>query len=118
MPALTSIQIGNDCFKSVSELKLIGLHALKSVVIRAKSFTKNGYIPNKSGMDPHRHFYLKDCEQLTELKIGCRSFADYSVCEIANVPSLEVIEMGKLDEWSCIFNFASLELKGDDNEMN
>ena len=95
----------------MNELKLIGLHALKSVVIGTKSFTKNGYNPNQDGMDPNRHFYLKDCEQLTELKIGCYSFADYSVCEIANVPSLEVIEMGELNEVSGNFWFASLELK-------
>ena len=111
MPALTSIQIGYQCFSKTEELKLIGLHALKSVVIGKECFTKNGYNPNQDGMDPNRHFYLKDCDQLTELKIGCKSFMDYSVLEIANVPSLEVIEMGELDEVSCNFWYASLELK-------
>ena len=61
----------------------------------------------------NRHFYLKDCERLRELKMGCLSFADYSVCEIENVPSLEVIEIGELNERSVNFCDASLELKSD-----
>ena len=45
--------------------------------------------------------------------MGCLSFADYSVCEIENVPSLEVIEIGELNERSVNFCDASLELKSD-----
>ena len=69
-------------------------------------------------MNPNRHFYLKDCEKLKELKIGCESFMGYSVCEIENVPSLEVIEMGELNEWSANFYYASLKLKSGSDEMN
>ena len=70
------------------------------------------------GYDPNRHFYLKNCERLRELKIdGDDSFSDYSVCEIENVPSLEVIEMGELNEWSRNFCDASLELKSDSDRM-
>ena len=105
------------CFSNTEELKLIGLHALERVVIGNSCFTKNGYNPIKDGINPNRHFYLKDCENLKELKIGSKSFMDYSVCEIANVPSLEVIEMGELNEISCNFCYASLELKSDDDEM-
>ena len=36
---------------------------------------------------------------------------DYSVCEIENDDSLEVIEMGRLNEMSSFFYYASLELK-------
>ena len=35
--------------------------------------------------------------------MGRYSFSDYDVCEIENVPSLEVIEMGELGEES--FNY-------------
>ena len=49
--------------------------------------------------------------------MGCYSFNDYSVCEIENVPSLEVIEMGELDEDSYNFYSASLELKSDSQRM-
>ena len=43
---------------------------------------------------------------------------DYSVCEIENLPSLEVIEVGKLDETSLSFYSASKwELKSDGQRM-
>ena len=100
----------------MNEVKLIGLHALERVLIGKNSFTKNKNNGNWT-MDPKLHFYLKDCEQLKELKIGNHSMEQYSVCEIANVPSLEVIEMGELNERSCNFKDASLELKSDGDGM-
>ena len=110
---LRIFEVGDECFQKVTELKLIGLHALERVVIGKKSFTRD----DDSDEDPNCHFYLKDCEKLKEMRIGCESFADYSVCEIANVPSLEVIEMGKSNVVSANFFYASLELKSDDDEM-
>ena len=105
---LREVRVGDECFNDVKEVKLIGLSELERVVIGKNSFTnhKNNYCNN-----PNRHFYLKNCERLRELKIGCYSFSDYSVCEVENVPSLKVIEMGELDERSCNFRYASLELK-------
>ena len=108
--------MGDQCFRETEELKLIGLNALESVVIGKLSFSKVGY-SSKDGMNPNRHFCLKNCERLRELKIGCKSFVDYSVCEIENVPSLEVIEMGEVNEESGNFWFASLELKSDCDGM-
>ena len=112
---LKSIEICDECFENVNEVKLIGLDRLEKVVIGRNSFTKN---KNSRGNDPDRHFYLKNCERVRELKIGRYSFSDYSVCEIENVPSLEVIEIGELNEQS--YNFlwcASLELKSDCERM-
>ena len=111
---LKSIEIGDECFENVNEVKLIGSKRLERVVIGKNSFTKK---KNNAGNDPNRHFYLKNCERLRELKIGCWSFSDYSVCEIENVPSLEVIEMGELNGWSYNFYSASLELKSDSERM-
>ena len=111
---LKSIEIGDDCFENVKEVKLIGMDRLESVVIGKNSFTKH---KNSYGNDPNRHFYLKNCERVRELKMGCYSFSDYSVCEIENVPSLEVIEMGELNERSYNFFYASLELKSDSERM-
>ena len=39
------------------------------------------------------------------------------MCEIENVPSLEVIEVGELNEGSDNFWYASLELKSDSQRM-
>ena len=41
------------------------------------------------------------------------SFSDYSVIEIENVNSLELIEMGDMDNTSNNFFYASLELKSE-----
>ena len=89
-------------------MKLIGLNQLESVVIGENSFTKK---KNGTGKNSNRHFYLKNCEKLRELKMGPYSFNEYSVCEIENVPSLEVIEMGDLNEETWNFRYASLKLK-------
>ena len=98
--------IGTGRFDSVGVLKLIGLKKLEKVMIGEKCFTqKNG------------SFTLKECDALRELKIGCYSFSDYSVCEIENVPSLEVIEMGDLYKESYNFNYTPLELKSDSERM-
>ena len=111
---LKEFEVGDYSFSFVNEMKLIGLNRLERVVIGKNSFTK---CKNNSKEDPNRHFYLKDCERLRELKIGRYSFSDYSVCEIENVPSLEVIEMGDLNEESNNFSCASLELKSDSQRM-
>ena len=105
---LKRLEIGNDCFSYVEEVKLIGLHYLKSVEIGVNSFVK---YKNSAGNDPNRHFYLKNCPKLKSLKMGCYSFSDYTVCAIENVDALEVIEIGELNEESNNFYSASLELK-------
>ena len=65
-PQLKSIVIGDECFENVNEVKLIGLNELKRVVIGKNSFTKK---KNSRGNDPDRHFYLKDCERVRELRM-------------------------------------------------
>ena len=111
---LRELKVGDECFENVKEVKLIGLNELERVVIGKNSFTKH---KNSGGNDPNRHFYLKNCERVRELKMGHHSFNDYALCEIENVPSLEVIEMGGMNKWSCNFWYASLELKSDSGGM-
>ena len=111
---LKVFEVGDYSFAFVDEVKLIGMNQLERVVIGKKSFTKQKSWP---GNDPSRHFYLKNCERLRELKIGRYSFNEYSVCEIENVPSLEVVDIGELNEVSYNFSYASLELKSDSERM-
>ena len=115
IPSLRLLEVGDECFEYVNEVKLIGLNQLERVVIGMNCFTKK---KNSSGNDPDRHFSLKNCERLREWEIGRYSFSDYSVCEIENVPSLEVIEMGELSEKSRnFFNASKLELKSESQRM-
>ena len=108
---LKVFEVGDYSFAFVDEVKLIGLKQLKRVEIGKNCFRKN--LEN----NPDRHFYLKNCERLRELKMGRYSFDDYSVCEIENVPSLEAIEMGRMNRDSFNFRFASLELKSDSQRV-
>ena len=111
---LRRLIIGNGCFKKVETVRLIGLSQLERVVVGDCCFKKDYHCLY---YDRHCCFYLKNCPQLKELKMGCYSFSDYSVCEIENVPSLEVIEMGRLNYYSYNFFYASLELKSDCERM-
>ena len=107
---LRVFEVGSHSLYYVAEVKLIGLSKLESVVIGKNSFTENRNAHLVTG-NPNHHFYLKNCEKLRELKIGPFSFNEYSVIEITNVNSLEVIEIGEYDESSNNFKYSSLELK-------
>ena len=111
---LRELKVGDKCFKYVEEVKLIGLSQLERVVIG-----KVCCIDYENCMYYHSNgrFYLKNCKRLRELKIGNDTFYDYSVCEIENNDSLEVIEMGVVNEGSYPFRFASLELRSDFDGM-
>ena len=106
---LKNVSIGNDCFFYQDVLNVTGLHSLERVMIGDNSFTKK----NDNGNDANRKLYVKNCDALKELKIGVFSFSDYSLIEIENVNSLELIEMGDLYGSSRNFYYASLELKSE-----
>ena len=103
------IEIGDDCFKCAKKVKMIGLHALERVAIGKYCFLKKW-----GTKDLNSQFFFKDCEKVKELRIGGNSFSDFCVCEIENVSSLEVIEMGESKRDSYTFFYtASLRLKSD-----
>ena len=106
--SVRSVVIGDESFMYVSEFNITGFSELESVEIGMNSFTQH---KNSCGNNPDRHFYLKNCPKLKSLKMGRYSFSDYSVIEIENVDALEVIEIGGMNERSCTFAHASLELK-------
>ena len=114
LPCLRELQVGNHCFQCVEEVRMVGMNVLEKVVIGDICFSSRGDWADNSA---NNRFFLKDCERLRELKIGSNSFNDYSVCEIENLPSLEVIEIGDLNESGANFYHASLELKSDSRRM-
>ena len=101
---LKEIEVGSRCFDGVTEVKLIGMKELQRVVIGNMSFCSKYRRITGS-------FQLQYCERLRELKIGCTSFFSYATCEIANLNSLEVIEMGSLGCVDGVFQDASLVLR-------
>ena len=106
---LRELRVGIKCFEYVKKVNICGLKELERMIVGSRSFTKqkDKWLNEKDG-----RFYLKNCPKLRELRItGIRSFSDYSVIEIENVDALEVIEIGGMNERSCTFAHASLELK-------
>ena len=102
------IRIDGYSFQSVEEVKVIGLNALERVEIGKKCFMKDSKWP---GLNAKGKFYLKDCKKLKKVIIGAYSFREYSICEIQNLPAVEVIALSAVNDWSESFMSASLELK-------
>ena len=103
---LKSLKIGDECFANVDEVKMVGLAQLETVVIGKNCFANTSCVKN-----PNRHFYLKNCPVVKELKIGTDSFSDYTLCEIEDAKALETIEIGDLREISVNFFWADLVLR-------
>ena len=85
MKHLARVVIGNHCFR---------------------------YKDDPSNTVIHR-FILKDCERLERVRMGYESFGFYSSCEMENLESLEVFDMGDRSVTNCSFYCASLTMKSD-----
>ena len=99
------ISIGTSSFKNVKVVRMVGMKKLEYVVIGKLSFdniTEN-YPETRN---PNAHFTLKDCPKMKGLTAGPWVFSDYTLCDIENTPSLEVIELGDY-----AFYWGSVELK-------
>ena len=99
---LRVFKVGDCSFAHVEELKLVELEKLERVVIGVNCFSKE----NSLG-----HFSLKNCPQVKELKMDRYSFRGYSTCEIEEDDSLEVIEMGELNEETSNFYDGDCKLR-------
>ena len=114
---LKTFIVGTKSCRCIRGLQLANLALLEKVEIGSKSFVLQEGCNKLDKSSWNGCFCLKNCERLRELKIGCDSFTDYSACEIENLPSLEVIEMGELNKWSFNFCSASLELNSECDGM-
>ena len=99
---LRVFKMGDCSFAYVEELNLVELEKLERVVIGVNCYSKE----NSLG-----HFSLKNCPQVKELKMGRYSFRGYSTCEIEEDDSLEVIEMGELNEETSNFYDGDCKLR-------
>ena len=111
---LKVFEVGDYSFSYVNEVHMIGLPELERVVIGEKSFSQYKIY---FYVYPSGEFYLKNCDNLRELRIGESSFINYVSCTIEDNAHLEVVEMGKFRWWSDSFCYASLELKSCPYEM-
>ena len=106
---LRVFEVGDYSFSYVEVVQLVGLSKLERVVIGDSCF-EDDY--SDGVYSDNKHLYVKNCERLRELRIGSRSFVAYSVFDVENVPSLEVIEIGNVNKDSQDFFFTpQFELK-------
>ena len=111
---LKVFEVGDYSFSYVNEVHMIGLPKLERVVIGENSFSQyKGFFYEY----PSGGFYLKDCDNLRELRIGVSSFINYASCTIEDNAHLEVVEMGRLYDSGGAFEYASLELRSDCSEL-
>ena len=107
---LESIEIGNDCFKSVKTFKIDGLNRLKSLKIGNNSFTQK---KNSYGNDESKSFHIWNCESLESIEIGKYSFSDFGgEFELKNLQQLQSIQIGTIGSYSCNFYYSSFVIRG------
>lgn len=103
-PHLTRIVIGDNCFGSASRMNIYDLPELESIEIGENSFTSvkdgcpysyNQYFTSNIGWLP----------KLKSLKIGRYSFSNAYYVYLSDLPSLETIQFGDLNQESCNFHF-------------
>ena len=107
---LESIEIGNDCFRSVQTFKIDGLNRLKTIKIGINSFTQN---KNWYRNDSSKSFHILNCESLESIQIGQNSFSDFAgEFELKNLPQLQSIQIGSVLGASNNFYHSSFVIRG------
>ena len=90
---LESIEIGNDCFKSVKTFKIDGLNRLNTIKIGHNSFIQENDDDDYDDYDSSKSFHTLNCESLKSIQIGECSFIDFGgEFELKNLPQLQSIQ--------------------------
>ena len=118
---LESIEIGNDCFKSVKTFKIDGLNRLKTIKIGKNSFTqvKKGKWNSNKANKQSNSFHILNCESLESIRIGVFSFSGFGgEFELKNLPQLQSIQIGTIGNHSNNFFHSSFVIRGIELIMN
>ena len=108
---IESIEIGDECFKSVQTFKIDGLSRLKTIKIGNNSFTQKTY---NAGNDEAKSFHILNCESLESIQIGRYSFSDFAgEFELKNLQQLQSIQIGVIGSfYSYNFHHSSFVIRG------
>ena len=93
--SLKQIEIGNDCFKKVSQFVIDGLSELESVKIGWSSF----YLDKSLRRDSK--CVIMNCDRLKEIHVGGFSFCYCESFELKNLPSLISIQLDESSFYQC-----------------
>ena len=106
--SLRVLEIDEGCFSNVVSTHIEGFDCLEAVRIDSSCFEVNDDWGEGRGK-----FFLCDCPALKEFVVGEKSFANCTVCEMRNLPSLETISIGSVEEEEAdCFWYSSLVLRG------
>ena len=118
-----TITIGSHCFRHATRVMIKGMPLLERVEIGANSFrntnstygdTNEDFGGEYQDYNPRKEFCLLSCPKVKALVLGNGALIDAGICTIKNVPALEEIVMGDMDNThpcGC-FESGSLELRG------
>ena len=87
LKGIERVEIGNDCFENVNRFVIDGLNELKGIIIRKSSFE----LDEKSRKGSK--CVIMNCDQLSEIHIGTKSFYWYESLELKNLPSMIWIQL-------------------------
>lgn len=105
--SLRVLEIDEGCFSNVETTHIEGLNRLETVRIGRYCFGLEDDWGEGKG-----EFYLRDCPALKEFVVGNKSFQNCLVCEMRNLPNLETISIGSVEEKAAnCFWYSSLVLR-------
>ena len=106
--SLKRIAIGNNCFHQVRLLELNGLSELEVIVIGNKSFQVSRY-ERADGC-----YRIVNCPKLVTIEFGDESFYDYHSLAVDNLPSLQLLQLGRYCfSYAPLFSLRSLRFLND-----
>ena len=114
-----SIEIGNNCFKSVQTFEIDRLNRLKRLKIGNNSFTqvnqdewKDSWSEAMKRCNKSKSFHILNCNWLESIQIGENSFSDFGgEFELNNLPQLQSIQIGSIGSKSWNFCCSSLVIR-------
>ena len=119
--AVESISIGHHSFRSVQTFKIDGLDRLKTIKIENDSFFQLDKFnwaeilqnATKETVNLSKSFHILNCESLESIEIGQYSFCDFAGdFELKNLPQLQSIQIGIINEISANFYCSSFVIRG------
>lgn len=87
LSVLTELRIDDNSFVNVTDMRLVGMGRLSTVLIGENCFSNGGASSNDG------EFVVKDCPALKRIVIQNHSFSRYATLQIKNAPSLEEIDI-------------------------
>ena len=115
-----TITIGSHCFRHATRVMIKGMPLLERVEIGANSFrntnstygdTNEDFGGEYQDYNPRKEFCLLSCPKVKALVLGNGALIDAGICTIKNVPALEEIVMGDMDNTHPCGCFESGSLK-------